>query len=79
MLPICVPWGLGCAEAHRTQRDSDEVLRKCRLPATEPFMVLLHASHLGLDLQILAHTYTHSSLPPDLGRFTVKSNGCQAV
>ncbi|KAG7223022.1 hypothetical protein INR49_015911 [Caranx melampygus] len=33
------PLGARGAEAHRSQRDSDEVLRKYRLPATEPLMV----------------------------------------
>lgn len=50
VLPSCVPPGAHSAEAHEAQRDSDEVLRKCSLPATEPLMVLLHASHIGLDL-----------------------------
>eukprot|EP00064_Thunnus_orientalis_P000487 superscaffoldBa00000025_g488 len=35
------PLGAQGAEAHGTKRDSDEVLRKCRLPATEPLMQAL--------------------------------------
>lgn len=60
------PLGAQSAEALRTPRDSDEVLRK-------PLMVLFHASHLGLDPhptspQLFTHSYTdtHTSLPPRL-------------